>query len=158
MVILVVSTELTLTLTFRAFALRQSDGEGANARNVKLRVEHKQMSWLLTVGTSICFINYWIKCPCKDMHRQNDECNFCDVPKRTTHFGVTYVLLQPFFDSIRKIPSQSTYNSIGGITLGIDQGSCLRYIYKCSLSHSRFSGGNGLCGPYPIREQYVESL
>ena len=41
------------------------------------------------------------------MHRQNDGCNFCDVPKRTTHFGVTYVLLQPFFDSIRKIPSQS---------------------------------------------------
>ena len=41
-----------------------------------------------------------------------------------------YVLLQPVFDLIRKVPSQSTHNSIGGMALSIDQG----HAFDISLS------------------------
>ena len=41
-----------------------------------------------------------------------------------------YVLLQPVFDLIRKVPPQSTHNSIGGMTLSIDQG----HAFDISLS------------------------
>ena len=41
-----------------------------------------------------------------------------------------YVLLSPVFDLIRKVPSQSTHNSIGGMALSIDQG----HAFDISLS------------------------